>query len=524
MSVNDVARLNASMPPKTCRLDPVPSNLVKQCANELSPIIAKIINQSLTEGNFPSSYKHAMVKPLLKKKPSLNVNLPKNFRPVSNLCFVSKLIEKAVALQLNNYLSTNHLQEENQSAYRAQCSTETALVQVCSGLINAVGAHQAVLFMALDLSAAFDTVDYALLDQVLFDLGIIGSAASWFSSYLQNREQEVVVSGVRSASQVLHCGVPQGSVLGPILFSLYTASLGRLLRHHNVRFHFYADDTQLWLPFLPGNQQEAIRTMECCIQDIKKWMAYHKLKLNCEKTEFMVISSKQLTQSHNFDLRLSIGGELIEPSTSAIRNLGVMIDANLSMESAITHVCRSSYISIHNLNRVKKYLDFESLEKLIHCFISSKLDYCNALYFGLPAFQLNRLQRVQNVAARVLTCTYRHEHISPILYQLHWLPIEYRVQFKVLLLIHKFLNDKAPAYLNDVFTLDTTIRPQRPSHINCLSVPFTRSAFMQKRALTVAGPRLWNVLPDDFRSEKNTDVFKRKLKTLLFTRAYCDFM
>ena len=152
----------------------------------------------------------------------------------------------------------------------------------------------------------------------------------------------------------------------------------------------------------------------------------------------VTISSKQLTQSYNLDLQLYWRwNDQVFSFSYMIRNLGIVI------------VCRSCYISTHNLDRVRKYLDFDSLENLVQCFISSKLDYCNAFYLGLTAIQLNRLQRVQNVlvTARVLTCTCRHEHISLILYQLHWLPVEYRVQFKLLLMIHKVLKEKAPAFL-----------------------------------------------------------------------------
>lgn len=236
------------------------------------------------------------------------------------------------------------------------------------------------------------------------------------------------------------------------------------------------------------------------------------------------MTSKHQTQSLNLNLSLSIGNDLIQPSPTAIRNLGVLMDSNLSMDSAISQICKSCYIHIHNLNRVKKYLDYRSLEKLIHCFITSKLDYCNALFLGLPAIHLNRLQRIQNVAARILTCTERHEHISPILFQLHWLPVESRVKFKILLLIHKALNENAPAYLCAMFNTNETARPLRSSSTHTLSVPFTRSSFMQKRSFTVAGSRLWNDLPSFLRHEKNTVAFKKHLKTILFNEVYHHFL
>ena len=500
---------------KSCALDPIPTEFLKVAQNELAPVITTIVNTSLAEGVFPSCYKKALVKPLLKKR-NLDPSTLKNFRPVSNLPYASKIIEKVVASQLKEYLSLNNLWEPHQSAYRCSHSTETALLHVMNDILCSLGEHHAVLFVALDLSAAFDTVDYSLLEEVLLRLGIQGKVADWFESYLRGREQRVNVNGSTSSSQQLSCGVPQGSVLGPLLFSLYSASLGKVLRGHGVRYHFFADDTQLWLPFRPENLDNAIDSMQRCLDDVILWMSHHKLKLNVEKTEFLVISSRHHASVYNLEQPINVGTVDTPPATTAVRNLGVLIDPRLSLESFVAQVCKSCYYSLHNINRIKGFVDFQTLERIIHCFISSKLDYCNSMFLGLPATLLKRLQRVQNAAARILTCTPRRDHIMPVLYQLHWLPIEARVMFKVLLLIHKVLHHNGPAYLRTLLIAESR-SSRRP---NQLRVPFTKSAVVYERAFSVAGPRLWNQLPLEMQQTEMTELFKKDLKTYLFKKFY----
>ena len=522
-SVPQVMKLIASCPAKSCPLDPFPTELITANKEELTPAITSIINRSLVEGIFPSMYKCALIKPLLKKS-TLDPLLPKNYRPVSNLCFVSKLVEKVVASQLNDYLLSNNLQEQHQSAYRCSHNTETALLHVLDDIVHSVGSHQIVLFVALDLSAAFDTVDYTLLEEMLAGLGVQGTAAAWFRSYLRDRKQQVIVQDATSESQHLECGVPQGSVLGPLLFTLYTASLGRVLRHHAVHYHFYADDAQLWLPFTPGNMNDAIDTMQRCLHDVQKWMSHHKLKMNCSKTEFIVIASKHHARTLDLQQPINIGGDTIFPSASPIRNLGVLLDPFISMEKYVTQVCKTCYFYIHNFNRIKGFLDFETLERLVHCFISSRLDYCNSLFLGLPASQTNQLQRVQNAAARVLTGTSRFEHISPVLFQLHWLPLEARVNFKVLTLMHKCFYRNGPSYLCDLIHRELHDRLLRSADQCLMCVPFTQSSLVFNRSFSVAGPRMWNTLPYELRCIADIDVFKKRLKTLLFRDSYHEFI
>jgi len=439
-----------------------------------------------------------------------------NYRPVSNLSFVSKLVERVVSMQLNNYLIANNLQEPHQSAYRRGHSTESALVHVYDNILQAIGSHKAVLFVMLDLSSAFDTVDHRLLQDILLNLGIVGTASRWLESYLCNRRQKVVVEKSTSGAKKLECGVPQGSVLGPILFTLYTASLGGLLRSHGVHYHFYADDAQIWMPFEPDDADNARTKMEKCLEDTKKWMAFHKLKLNATKTEYMVISSRQLRGTFQPALPLSMDGTTLTSVVKPVKNLGTMIQSNASMDAQINAVCKSCYALLRNIAKIKRFLDYKTLETMIHVFISSKLDYCNSLLLGSPQCQLQKLQKIQNAAARILTDTPFSQHMTPVLFRLHWLPVQQRVKFKLLLVIHKALVGDGPAYLRDLLQRRD---PQGRRSENLLVVPFTRSSTAYNRAFSIAGPRMWNSLPATMR-DCSTLVFKKRLKTLLFSEFY----
>ena len=249
------------------------SSLIVQCIDELLPVITSILSLFLQSGYFAEQWKEALVHPLLKKS-GLDLKF-QNLRPVSNLPFISKLTESAVANQMQTHMSVNHMYPVFQSAYRKQHSTETVLLKVHNDILMNMNKQRVTLLVLLDLSAAFDTVNHdILLSRLQSNIGIGGSVLSWFESYLSGRSQRIFVNGSVSNKFHLPCGVPQGSCLGPLLFNIYASKIFDINRHL-PDVHCYADDTQLYLSFSPtnlANQQEAINAMESCIRDIKSWM------------------------------------------------------------------------------------------------------------------------------------------------------------------------------------------------------------------------------------------------------------
>ena len=264
-------KLIKSAKTKTCMIDPIPTRILKDTAvlEALLPFLTLIVNSSLSSGTMPDDMKTALVVPLLKKQ-GLNTDTLSNYRPVSNLQFIGKIIEKCVANQLCQHISTYKLGDELQSAYKAAHSTETALLKVKRDCDNALDSGKAMLLVMLDLSAAFDTIDHAiLLDRLCRFVGVKGSVLQWFESYLTGRSQQVLINNCTSKQVPLDVGVPQGSVLGPLLFLAYIVPLQHIINDHGVLHHGYADDTQLYLEFDPKDDMgltSAIETLENCFQ------------------------------------------------------------------------------------------------------------------------------------------------------------------------------------------------------------------------------------------------------------------
>ena len=503
----------------TCRLDPFPSKLLKVICPTLSSYIASIINMSFEQVCVPSVLKCASVIPLIKKQ-SLDPDVLKNYRPVSNLPFLSKVMERVVAKRLTDYMDMNNLQPQFQSAYRKNHSVETALLRVQSDILTAIDKKQCVLLILLDLSAAFDTIDHdVLLSRLNSYLGVSGDALKWFHSYLKNRKQSISLNDNVSEPWELLYGVPQGSVLGPLLFSIYIAPLGQILKETNVSHHFYADDTQLYVTFQSKDTSNAVTSIENTLDVVKLWMTSNFLCLNDDKTEVILISSNR-TYDNLSPVHLKVGTTEVIP-TAVARNIGVHFDCHMSLKNHIVETTKSAWFHLRNISKIRNCLDNTACERLIHAFVTSKLDLNNSLYFGLPEYLLQHLQHIQNAAARILTRTPKHDHITPVLKSLHWLPITYRIEFKINIITFKALHGLAPVYISDLITQKPTAdRSMRSDDKHLLVVPFTRTKTYGDRSFSHCSPALWNVLPVYMKCCDNFTQFKSFLKTHLFEKAF----
>ncbi len=482
----------------------------------LLPFVTRMVNASLQQGRLPDSQKHAIVTPLL-KKPGLDTADMNNYRPVSNVSFMSKLIERVVANQLNEYLSANNLLPRFQSAYRKGHSTETALLRVWSDMLMAADDRKITLLSLLDMSAAFDCVDHMiLLHRLQVAVGIGGAALDWIRSFLSGRTQQVVYGGVQSPTSTVMFGVPQGTVLGPLLYVLYTAPLFDVIARHQVDVHQYADDLQLYLCVPPAEAAITADRLNACLVDVEAWLKASRLRLNAGKTQIMWLGSAQqvakvqIDEVHVLSSRVSV--------VRAAKNLGVVFDSQLSMSAQVAAVCRSGYYQLRQLRPLRRCMTAEAIETLTHAFISSRLDYCNGLYYGISESLLSRLQSVQNAAARLVTGLGRREHITPVLRQLHWLPVRRRVQFKLATLVHRSLSGTAPAYLSDECQLTSSVGVRSLRSANSRTcIPRRSHNNFGDRCFATAGCSLWNSLPPQLRQPDITFTsFKTLLKTFLF--------
>ena len=241
-SSDEIRKLLVKSPSKSCELDPMPTYLLKLCVNNVLPVITAMNNKSLNEMSVPTAFKQAIVRPFL-KKPGLDMNNLKNYRPVSNLPFASKIIEKVVASRIEDHLDKHKLHDNRQSAYRSFHSTETALLRVHHDIATALDNNSCSILVMLDLSAAFNVIDHGILYQRLeYTFGISGSALTWIKSYLSNRSQHVAMGSALSDYRALTIGVSQGSVLGPRLYCIFSKPIGDICECHDMGYHCYADE------------------------------------------------------------------------------------------------------------------------------------------------------------------------------------------------------------------------------------------------------------------------------------------
>ena len=409
--------------------------------NKIDAIRSDIDGHDLDSTNVPNE--QALITPLAKKS---GVSDFKNLRPVSSLQFISKLTERVVFNQLHDHLVRFDSFPKLQSAYRKRYSTETALLKVHNDLLMNMNNQKVTLLVLLHLSAAFDTVDHKiLLSHLQSSFGIRATALAWLSSYLFDRRQHIIYDGCQSEDFKLRFGLQQGSCLGPLLFTIYSSQLFHVILNYLPDVHTYADDMQLYLAFSPNNtsQSQAIASMEKCIDQLRTWMLIDKLKINDDKTEFMIIGTKQQLEK--------ISSQNLTVTTA--KSLGTWLDNHLTPQENINKTYRTAYLHIHNIRHIRKYLTKDVTEKLVHAFVIGRIDYCNSILYGLPEVHVKKLQRVQNSAVRLITYTPLTYHITPVLKTFQWLPVKYRVLFKIAILTFKSTYGQSPEYLKELINI-----------------------------------------------------------------------
>ena len=510
-SVFELELILKESPIKTSSIDPLPKEVLSQNLQLLLPTICDLVNLSLSTGSIEGS-KLAHLTPLIKGK-SLDNDSLKNYRPISNLEFIGKLIERVVLRRLNDHLKANNLNVTHQSGYRKHHSTETLLVTLVNDLLIASDQNTATVVMLLDLSAAFDTVDHNKLLQILEqEIGIKGTALKWFRSFISGRCQKVKINEFESHEIIIKFGVPQGSVLGPILFNIYIRSLYSTVTSKRFKIHGFADDHQVYKSFKPDSEYQVLCfDLPKCFQDIETWMTRHYLQLNPGKTEIIIFGSRKVLSE------LEINGIFLKPSVcirtvQVAKNLGFHLDSTLRLDPQIKKLKASVCHKLRNISKMKPFLSEKQIQIITQALVMSSLDYCNALYIGANQPILKQLQNLQNRAARVIKGLKRKDDVTPYLEELHWLKVKERIEFKILLLVFKCIYGLAPKYLSDLIQYNSSSSGRTVS-LHCL--PHTSS-----KAFSAVAPKLWNDLPQEIKQTVNINLFKKKLKAHLFRKCY----
>ena len=501
---------------KTSTNDPLPAFLVKENLELLLPHFCKLVNLSLYTSNF-DGLKEAHVVPILKAL-QLDNELYKNFRPVSLLSFISKLTERVVHTRVNNYLSENDLHVPTQFGYKRHHSCESFLLKLIDDILVTIDRKLGVVVLIIDLSAAFDTVDHTVLLNILQSkYHITGSALLWFKAFLSGRTQRVKIGDSLSSPLLVLYGVPQGSILGPLLFNLYCSSLSDAFSRAGFDCMGYADDNLGFRVFPAFSKLSTLFSdVPSCLSSISDWTNAHFLKLNKTKTHVMVFGNKNFKQSFDLSGCLNSTGSII-PLCHSTKLLGTHIDDTLSFNLHVSKTVSSSLIILKNVRSIRKFLTPDAAETLIHSIITSKLDQCNSLLFNVSSSNLKKLQRIQDFALRTVLNLPSRSPLSQHFLDLHWLTVEQRIHFKILITTFKCIHCLAPS------PLAVKVKLSSPLDMLLDSSLFHPSSCLGKKAFSYSAPRCWNALPRSLRVIPCLQTFKAHLKHHLFTNfsSYC---
>ena len=512
VSSEEVLKLIHSLPNKSSPLDSLPTTLLKKYALILSPILSKLANLSFSTGTFPSIFKKAQVLPLL-KKPNLDPTSPANYRPISNLSTMSKLLERLLLSRLRPHITTSSNFSSFQSAYRPGFSTETALLHIFNNLSDICGKGNCAVMVGLDLSAAFDTINHQLLlERLKSDFGIDGLAFSWLQSYLSNRTQYVKLGNHSSSPVELLAGVPQGSVLGPLLFTTYTSPLSNIIHGFEVSFHQYADDTSLFSILSSDSMSDQLRNLRKCTDAINDWHLVNFLQLNPQKSEIMFIGTPIRLKTMSPPTSINVAGTLL-PSSTTLKLLSVTFDSHLSFKEHSASIIKSCNHLIWSIRHICPLLSVDSTSALARSLVLSCLDYCNSLLYGTSTSLILSLQRVQNKLAKLVLLNPTFNS-TDCLKKLHWLPIHNRIIFKIALMTYRTLATSNPPYLQHLLFRRHTSGLRSSSTIQ-LHQPVHKSSLIN-RGFSHASPAVWNALPPQVRDQPSLELFKSHLKTHLF--------
>jgi hypothetical protein len=367
----------------------------------------------------------------------------------------------------------------------------------------------------MDISAAFDTVHHGLLLSRLFEAGVRDNALSWFTSYLSQRCQVVSYKDKWSRPVTVTCGVPQGSVLGPILFNLYMASLSKFFVEKSIRHHIYADDLLIYMR-ITGKADIDLREFtayQSAIDSLVDWMCQQQLAINPGKTQCLLLSNRSIHSAYLPKLTIS-GEPLVIQTEGDMKYLGVHIDSKLQFKKHVTQVCKSAYYQLRMIRHIRPCLDLATTKFLCNLLVLSRLDYCGTILQALQKHEQDRLQKVINLSARTIFCLARPAHISPSLKELEWLKLPQRSMYRALCLIHKVLYGTGPDYLSEELQWYTPKRTLRSAEKSLLehTIPL-RSA--GRLILKSYGPLLWNNLPEECRKEKRRWAFEMQVHSHL---------
>jgi len=487
---------------KSVGVDGIALRFLRDSLPAVAYYLTVIINTSLVTGEFPSLWKHGIITPVFKSGDKDEVN---NYRPITILPILSKVLEKIVADQLTTFLETHDLLSITQHGFRSKLSTETALLQITNNIYENIDNNRINLLTLCDLSKAFDSVNHEILISKLMNHKI---DTYWFRSYLSNRTQSVKISENISEKQSVSFGVPQGSILGPILFIIFVNDLSTIAQ--NCLLVQYADDSQFLHSDSVNNLDTLILKTQETLSQVKGYFDSNGLKINPDKTQCIFIGSRQNIAKIPVNTTIIFEDSYIRPRTF-VKNLGVHIDRFMTFENHVDNIHRKVMGTLIYLSHIKNRIPAETRISVIQTLVLSIINYCSNIWGTANKGQIQKIQKLQNFAARVaLGNVKKYDHITPHINKLSWLKVHHKCSYDTCILIHKMIHGFYPKWLLTLPTVGNTTCVQTRQG-NSLYVKRSRTDIGARQILT-RGPMIWNQLPFDIRNIQNTNTLKMKLK------------
>lgn len=487
---------------------------VKDALPVIFPYLLLLFNQSLSSGVFPSSWKRARILPLAKVKSPTSLQ---QMRPIANLPLLSKVLERIVLIQLMSFLESRSLLDSRQSGFRWGRNTQTALLKLADDVRLGIDKRLVTIVVLFDFSKAFDTIPHSIILAKLLALGLSQHALTWMASYLQGRSQAVVDStGKLSSWLPLDQGVPQGSVLGPLLFVAFINDISTIFRHSEHLL--YADDLQIYLQCPVADLSEAVRKLNEDVVAVQAWSSKNSLRLNPSKTQAIILgSSPFLTRLSPADCPPVVLNGVNIPFSHTVRNLGLIIDSSLSWVPQIDALSSRVHCALRQLSASRSMLSPALRNYLSTALIMPLFDYCCIVYSDIPGALNTRLQRLQNCCVRFIIGIARDEHVTATRRELGWLSARDRRLFLLGTLLFTIIRSNSPDYLRALFvdrTASTSLGPSRRAMGDFVIPRFATEAY--RRSFAVSGAYFWESLPPEVRGCLTLPAFRVQLRSYLF--------
>ena len=507
VSVEEVRRIISAMPTnKSPGPDKVEAWVLKDSLSVILGPLTEIINCSLATSTFPDAWKAAEVIPLLKEG---DHNVASNNRPLSLLPVASKVCERIVLNQLSGYLSDHNRLTHHQNGNKKLHSTETLSIYITDNILEAMDNKKITVLILLDLSKAFDSINHQRLLKKLTSVGASPATVKWFESYLSHRTQTLRIGSTLSDPLTISHGVPQGAILSPLLFCIYTNDLPNTPL--TCEIESYVDDSKILRSFHTLESETAMLEIEEDLHRVAIWCCENHLLINPEKTKFLLLGTRQLMNRLPAQPSLSFLGKTLTPVSSA-KDLGLTLDSHLSYDDHISKLTSSCLFKLMQINRVRQSFDQTTLLKIMSTLVFSKMFYCSTVWSNTTNKNITKLQLLQNFACKIVTGTRKYDHVSPLLRQLNWKPVQQCLDYRDLVLTYKCVKNLAPEYLCKKFQKCPHDRATRNRDL--FQIPRFKTSTGQ-RTFSYRAVKLWNNLDKDVKDSKSLNSFKKALKALL---------